>query len=67
MCVCLASICKFVLYVTNAYDFVSYAVIFQLIGMDECLNRINGMIEDVKRKANVAVTQPLMSVVSARK
>ena len=36
----------------------------QLIGLDECLNRVNEMVTEAKRSAGIDVNKPLASLVS---
>jgi hypothetical protein len=38
-------------------------LIFQLVGMTECLKRINQMVEEAKKSAGIDVTTKLLSLV----
>ena len=44
-----------------------FVLIKQLIGMEECLQRVNGMIEEAKELAGIDVKKPLASLVRNRK
>ena len=47
----------------NSFNFV-INLISQLIGLEECLRRVNEMVEESKKVAGIDINKPLASLVS---
>ena len=66
MCVC---VCVFIVLIRQLFKTLSTAwhlhnYILQLDGMDVCLKRINDMVVEAKKKANLPLDKPLKALVS---
>ena len=49
---------------TDTWTFVEQRFALQVIGLDECLQRVNAMVEEAKKAAGIDINKPLASLVS---